>query len=89
MSMIMKQIEMIERIDRLIRLQATGSPDQLAIRLGVSKAKVYRVISTMRSLNAPILYDVSIQSFVYEALVGFRFGFYAKEAHHNELPTYA
>ncbi len=88
MSMIIKHIEMIERIDQLIRLQATGSSDELAARLGVSKTKVYRIINTMRSLNAPISYDMGLQSFVYEASVGFQFGFYTKESHRNELPSY-
>ncbi len=79
MSMIIKHIEMIERIDQLIRLQVTGSPDELASKLEISKTKLYRIINTMRSLNAPILYDLSVQSFIYESSVGFRFGFYSRD----------
>ncbi|MEW7277767.1 hypothetical protein ABW636_04150 [Aquimarina sp. 2201CG1-2-11] len=75
-NIMMKHIKMIERIDRLIRMQATGTPDQLASKLGVSKPKVYRLINIMKELNAPIVYDFSIQSYVYENHVGFRFGFY-------------
>ncbi|KZS39570.1 hypothetical protein AWE51_07910 [Aquimarina aggregata] len=79
MNILIKQIELIDRIDQLIRLQATGTPESLAHRLGVSKTKLYRIINIMKDLNAPILYDVAIQSFVYEAAVGFQFGFYDKE----------
>ncbi len=85
MNVIIKQIELIERVDRLIRLQATGSPTELANRLDISKTKLYRIINTMRELNAPVIYDVSLQSFVYEEAVGFQFGFYEKEVHTGRL----
>ncbi|WP_281988969.1 hypothetical protein [Aquimarina aggregata] len=79
MQILIKQIEIIERIDQLIRLQATGTPETLAYRLAISKTKLYRILNIMKDLNAPILYDVAVQSFVYEEAVGFQFGFYEKE----------
>ncbi len=79
MNVIIKQIKLIERVDRLVRMQATGSPDELAYRLSISKTKLYRIINVMKQLGAPIEYDFSIQSFVYEQAVGFTFGFYEKE----------
>lgn len=82
MNVVIKQIELIERIDQLIRLQATGNPIELAERLQISKTKLYRTINTMRALNAPIVYDMSLQSFMYEEAVGFSFGFY----HKNDRP---
>ncbi|EZH74896.1 hypothetical protein ATO12_09150 [Aquimarina atlantica] len=85
MNIIIKQIEMIERIDRLIRLQATGTPVELASRLGMSRAQTYRIIDIMKELNAPITYDFTIQSFVYEESVGFKFGFYTKELDATEI----
>lgn len=78
MHILIKQIEVIKRIDQLIRLQATGTPENLAHRLDISKTKLYRIINIMKDLNAPILYDVTIQSFVYEETVVFQFGFYEK-----------
>ncbi len=80
-----KQIELIERIDRLIRLQATGSPATLASRLEVSRAKVYRLIDTMKALNAPIEYDFTRQSFVYTDIVRFQFGFIQGELNYEEI----
>ncbi|WP_282088194.1 HTH domain-containing protein [Aquimarina algiphila] len=79
MSTFIKQIEFIECVDQLIRLKATGTPSALAYRLGVSKTKVYRLINIIRELNAPIEYDFSIQSYVYETEVSFKFGFYLKD----------
>ena len=70
-------------IKHITRLQATGSPEQFASRLGISKTKLYRIIDLMKELNAPISYDVSIQSYVYVEEVGFKFGFYSKEQNSN------
>ncbi len=79
MNILIKQIELIQRIDQLVRLQATGSGEELACRLGISKTKLYRILNVMKQLDAPIEYDYTIQSFVYSQSVGFRFGFFAKQ----------
>ena len=76
MKNLVKQIAYLERVDRLIRLKATGSPKQLAKRLDVSEATVFRLIDTMKILNAPISYDFTIQSYTYSELVAFKCGFY-------------
>lgn len=80
---VIKQIELIKRIDQLIRLQATGTPIELAERLDISKTKLYRVLNTMRDLDAPIHYDGALKSFVYSKAVGFRFGFYHQPKEHR------
>ncbi|WP_109433991.1 MULTISPECIES: type I-E CRISPR-associated protein Cse2/CasB [Aquimarina] len=85
MNIIIKHVEIIERIDQFIRLQATGSPEELASRLRISRTKLYRIIDIMKKLNAPIEYDISIQSYVYAEDVGFRFGFYSKKKNINRL----
>ncbi|MEW7278850.1 hypothetical protein ABW636_09660 [Aquimarina sp. 2201CG1-2-11] len=76
MNIIIKHIEIIERVDQLIRLQATGSLEYFASRLGISRTKLYRVIGVMKKLNAPIKYDHNLESFVYANSVVFVFGFY-------------
>ncbi|WP_109301754.1 HTH domain-containing protein [Aquimarina sp. AU474] len=85
MNVIIKQIELIERVDQLIRLQATGCPISLSQRLGVSRTTLYRLINTMKELNAPVTYDPAAQSFVYEEAVGFQFGFYGRGVIRNTL----
>lgn len=79
MTQLTKQIAMLERIDQLIRLKATGRPKHLAERLGVSEATVFRIIETMKILNAPVNYDLTRQSYVYTEKNKFRFGFYVEE----------
>ncbi len=85
MNIIIKHIELIERIDRLIRMEATGNPVDLASRLGISRAQTYRIIDIMKDLNAPIEYDFTIQSFVYAEHVNFKFGFYIQDLDSTEL----
>ncbi|WP_025743417.1 hypothetical protein [Aquimarina pacifica] len=76
---VIKYIEFIERIDQLVRLKATGTPTELASKLGVSKGKLYRIINTMKALDAPISYNNTIQCYVYDEAVDFRFGFFDKK----------
>lgn len=83
MNVIMKNIELMERIDQLVRMKATGNPVELAKRLGISKTKLYRTIKTMKALNAPLEYDCSMQSYIYVKTVGFKFGFFTKERKEN------
>jgi len=83
MNVIVKQIELIKRIDQLIQMQATGSSVDLANRLKISKAQLYRIVEIMRQLGAPVVYDITLKSFIYEESVDFKFGFYNKEFNLN------
>lgn len=84
MSAFIEKVELINRIDQLIRMKATGTPNELASRLGVSKTKLYRILQIMRDLNAPVEYDIRTQNFKYEEdVVYFRFGFYSTKLYRN------
>jgi predicted DNA-binding transcriptional regulator YafY len=74
MRKLTQQIEMIERIDQLIRLQCTGSPAELAHRLQISKASLYRIIFCMKEMGAPIRFSMTRRSFVYNNDVRFYCG---------------
>ncbi|MBS2209820.1 HTH domain-containing protein [Carboxylicivirga mesophila] len=85
MAKLTKTIELMERIDRLIKRNATGTPNELAERLNISKASLYRVIDVMKEFGAPIEYCIVKQSFVYTRNVAFYCGFYADELKAQEL----
>jgi hypothetical protein len=74
-----EQINQIEQLDQLIRMRATGKPKQLADRMNISEASLFRLLEAMKRLNAPIKYDIYMQSYVYEYDVSFEFGFYLSE----------
>ncbi len=74
-----KQINLIKRVDQLIRLQATGTPEELACKLEVSKSKLYRIINMMKEFNAPIEYNTMLETYTYKKEVQFSFGFYTQQ----------
>lgn len=65
------QLHQIERIHKLIQLKATGTPDNLATRLGVCKRQLYRYLSMMKELGAPIRYNSRRQCYEYTYEVEF------------------
>lgn len=79
MSQLIKQLNLIKRVDWLVRMKATGTPKQLARRLNVSESKVYRIIDLMKNLDAPISYDYTVQSYVYDTKAKFICGFKLEE----------
>lgn len=76
MKQLTKQIALLERVDQLIRLKATGRPRELAEKLQVSEATVYRMIETMKEMNAPVCYNLTRQSYVYTESTVFKCRFY-------------
>lgn len=61
-----EQLSLTLRIHSLIKRRATGTPEQLARRLNVSRATVFRKINELKSLDAPVLYCKNRQSYFYE-----------------------
>jgi len=71
----LEKLKVIERLDQLIRLKATGSPIELSQKLGVSRSTVYEIIGVMRNMGAEIAYCTGNKSFYYckEVLLGIGF----------------
>ena len=70
-----KYINKILRINTLVKLRATGSPRELADKLGISERSVYEYISNMKELGAPIAFSYSHNSYIYykdgDLVIGF------------------
>lgn len=84
MTKLFNQIELIERIDQLIRLKATGSPKVLAEKFHVSESTIYRIIETIKELGAPVEYSLVYQSYIYTEEVNFLCGFFARDLSQSE-----
>lgn len=57
----------IERLDVLIRQKRTGSPQELAGKLGISERWLYIFLDELKTeLNCPIKYDRRRRSYVYK-----------------------
>ena len=81
---LLQQINLIERIDQLIRMRATGNPKELADRLELSQATVFRLIDVIKELGAPVEYNLRYQSYVYIEDVNFQCGFFLTDLSKTE-----
>ncbi len=62
---LIEQLRLLERLDQLIRLKATGTPKQLARRIQMSERKLYRLIQELKDLGFPIEYCKACQCYQY------------------------
>ncbi len=74
-----EKLNLIERLDQLIRLKATGTADDLAEKLRISRRNVYMIMELMKSMDAPILYDITKKTFYYEYDCELSIGFVEKQ----------
>jgi predicted DNA-binding transcriptional regulator YafY len=66
----MKVFEYLERIRRMhsmVQRSATGTPEECARRLGVSRTTLYELIDELRLRGAPIVYSKSARTFYYSS----------------------
>ncbi|HEY4287953.1 MAG TPA: HTH domain-containing protein [Puia sp.] len=55
----------LNRIDHLIRIKGTGTPGQLAEKIGMSERSMYEYIRLMKEFGAPVVYSRSRKSYYY------------------------
>ena len=71
----MEKLRVIERVDGLIRRKATGTADELAARLGVSRSTVFELFNCMKDMGAEIEYNETKKSYCYrvdkQLLIGY------------------
>ncbi|MCB0854538.1 MAG: HTH domain-containing protein [Bacteroidetes bacterium] len=61
----LEKLEVIERVDGLIRRKATGSADELAQKIGVSRSTIFEIINCMKTMGAEIEYSNIKRSYHY------------------------
>jgi predicted DNA-binding transcriptional regulator YafY len=61
----MKIIFILKRMDKMIRSQATGKPEEFASRLGVSERTMYNYLALLKGLGAPIQFSRVCDSYLY------------------------
>ena len=62
---LINEIHRLNTLHQLIKMCKTGSPDELAQRLHVSKRHLYNVLDDLRALGAKIDYSRSDYTFYY------------------------
>ena len=71
--------ERISLIDHLIRIKKTGSPQELADRLNISRRILFEYLDEMKGLGATIEYSKKLKSYIYTSEIKFVFGFYSNK----------
>lgn len=61
----MKELELLASIHRLVKNRRTGTPQELAIILGISRSCFYMYLDKLRDLGAEIYYCKSSRHFRY------------------------
>ncbi len=74
-----KQIELLRRMDQLIRIKRTGPPKVLASRMGVSESTLFEKIKTAREMGAQISYNSYRETYEYDVPMKLTIGFFEKE----------
>ena len=82
-----EEINRIQQIDRLIRLNNTGNADEFANKLGISRRQVYNILEKLKDMGLGIEYDRNIKSFVYTKAYQVRILFEIVELPENETKT--
>ena len=66
----------LAQIDKLIRRRATGNPDEFAERLEMPRSTLFEHIEYLKEeLDAPVIYDNDMLSFIYSYTPKFNLGF--------------
>jgi len=61
-----RQIERLQLLIKLVKEERTGRPDDLADRLGISRAKLYLMLDELKDGGIEIRFSKRLNSFVYE-----------------------
>lgn len=72
---VLKYLGRLSRMNDLIRRKATGTPEEFACKMSMSRSALMRDLSELRNLNAPIKFDHDRQTYYYDEEGTFEFGF--------------
>ena len=64
MSLI-KYLDRLRRMDSLISMKATGTPDEFAEKLGLKRSTLFQSLQEMREMGVNIKYSCIRQSYYY------------------------
>jgi predicted DNA-binding transcriptional regulator YafY len=80
-----RQIQRLNIIHKLIEREETGTPDEFARRVHISKRQLYNILDEFKLLGAPIKYDMRLKTYVYTKKCKAEFSFEIKVLSKDEL----
>ena len=82
---IIKYLDRIKRMDDLIQRKATGTPEEFAAKMGLSRVALLKYIRLLKELNAPLQYDHYRRSYYYLFPCRLKLGYESKLLDKEEL----
>jgi len=64
---IVKQLERLKRISKLITLRTTGEPKEFAEKMNLSRSQLYNDLQFLKDIGAPIVYCRKSKTFLYSS----------------------
>lgn len=62
---LLKYIERLQRMDSLIYMMSTGTPEEFAEKLGIRRSSLFQSLQEMREMGVDIKYSNLRQSYYY------------------------
>lgn len=62
---LVKYIARLQRMDSLIAMRATGTPDEFALKMNLSRSTLFEMIQEMKGLGVDIRYSTLGNSYYY------------------------
>lgn len=72
-------------MDNCIRRKATGTPEEFASKIGISRIALLKYIRLLKEMNAPIKYDASRKTYYYLFPCQLKMGYEFKALSDTEL----
>ena len=63
---LIRNLNRVERLHQLILAEKTGTPQEVAKRLGISKSALFIMIDELNSLNLKVSYSSKYETFFYD-----------------------
>ena len=63
---VIEQVNRLQRIDQLIRLESTGNPSEFAHKLSISVSTLFELLKCLKELGADIYYNRDKLSYAYK-----------------------
>jgi len=63
---LLQNVQSVDKLHALILQKNTGTPKELAQRLGISRSSLYILIDELNGLNLTISYSRKLETFYYE-----------------------
>jgi biotin operon repressor len=83
-----RSVERLQLLNDLILQNRTGSPEELAKRLGVSRSYLYVMIDELKALNIHIAYSRKKKTFFYEKGVNLELVFKVQALTEDDLKNF-